>query len=71
VVKVAGIDHVGIGADLDGGGGVKGMFDVSEMGNVTAELLRRGYSARDIEKIWSGNLFRVMRAVEKTAAAAR
>jgi membrane dipeptidase len=65
VVKVAGIDHVGIGADLDGGGGVRGMFDVSEMGNVTRELLKRGYSARDIEKIWSGNLFRVMRAVER------
>jgi membrane dipeptidase len=67
VVKVAGIDHVGIGADLDGGGGVRGMFDVSEMSNVTGELLKRGYSARDIEKIWSGNLFRVMRAVEKMA----
>jgi membrane dipeptidase len=71
VVKVAGIDHVGIGADLDGGGGVKGMFDVSEMGNVTRVLLKRGYSARDIEKIWSGNLFRVMRAVQKAAAAVR
>jgi membrane dipeptidase len=71
VVKVAGIDHVGIGADLDGGGGVKGMFDVSEMGNVTRELLKRGYSARDIEKIWSGNLFRVMRAVQKAAAVVR
>ncbi|MBD0254402.1 MAG: dipeptidase [Cytophagales bacterium] len=71
VVKVAGIDHVGIGADLDGGGGVQGMFDVSEMGNITRELHKRGYSARDIEKIWSGNLFRVMRAVEKTAAAVR
>jgi membrane dipeptidase len=71
VVKVAGIDHVGIGADLDGGGGVRGMFDVSEMGNVTQELLKRGYSAKDIKKIWSGNLFRVMRAVEKTAGTVR
>jgi membrane dipeptidase len=71
VVKVAGIDHVGIGADLDGGGGVKGMFDVSEMGNVTRELLKRGYSARDIEKIWSGNLFRVMQAVQKATTVVR
>lgn len=71
VVKVAGIDHVGIGADLDGGGGVKGMFDVSEMGNVTQELVKRGYSAADIEKIWSGNLFRVMRAAEKAAKKSR
>ena len=62
---VAEMNRLGIGADLDGGGGVRGMFDVSEMGNVTRELLKRGYSTRDIEKIWSGNLFRVMRAVER------
>jgi membrane dipeptidase len=61
IVEVAGIDHVGIGTDFDGGGGVEGCFDVSELGNITLELVRRGYTAREIEKIWSGNLMRVMR----------
>ncbi len=60
IVEVAGIDHVGIGTDFDGGGGVADCFDVSEMNNITIELVRRGYSARDIRKIWSGNLMRVM-----------
>ncbi|MCA1746687.1 MAG: dipeptidase [Bacteroidales bacterium] len=55
---------MGIGTDFDGGGGVEGCFDVSELGNITEELVRRGYSARDIRKIWSGNLMRVMREVE-------
>lgn len=68
IVKLVGIDYVGIGADLDGGGGVTGMYDVSEAGNVTQELVKRGYSAKDIQKIWSGNLFRVMKEVEKVAA---
>jgi membrane dipeptidase len=67
IVKVAGIDHVGIGTDFDGGGGVEGNFDVSEMPNITIELLRRGYSKTDIGKIWSGNLLRVMKEVEKVA----
>lgn len=67
VVNLVGIDHIGIGADLDGGGGVVGMNDVSEMGNVTYELVKRGYSEEDIKKIWSGNLFRVMKEVEKVA----
>jgi len=64
IVEVAGIDHVGIGTDFDGGGGVEGCFDVSEMGNITQELVRRGYTRREIEKIWSGNLIRVMNEVE-------
>jgi len=67
IVSVAGIDHVGIGTDFDGGGGVEGCFDVSEMGNITLELVKRGYSEKDIEKIWSGNLMRVMQAVEDQA----
>lgn len=70
VVQLVGADHVGIGADLDGGGGVLGMYDVSEMGNVTYELVKRGYSEEDIKKIWSGNLFRVMTEVERVAAQA-
>jgi membrane dipeptidase len=67
-VKVAGIDHVGIGSDFDGGGGVLGFNDHSEALNVTVELVRRGYSARDIDKIWGGNLLRVWGEVEKRAA---
>ena len=63
IVKVAGIDHAGIGTDFDGGGGVKGCDDVSQMKNITRELVLRGYSDRDIQKIWGGNLMRVMREV--------
>lgn len=67
MVKVAGINHVGIGTDFDGGGGVTGCFDVSEMGNITLELVRRGYSENEIRKIWGRNLIRVMRSVEKVS----
>jgi len=66
-VSVAGIDHVGIVSDFDGGGGVRGWDDASETPNVTAELLRRGYSEEDIAKLWGGNVLRVMRAVEAAA----
>jgi membrane dipeptidase len=66
IVEVAGIDHVGIGTDFDGGGELEGCYDVSEIGNITFELLKRGYSNDDIQKIWSGNLLRVLREVEKT-----
>jgi len=65
IVKIAGIDHVGIGTDFDGGGGVEGCNDVSEMGNITLELVKRGYTVKQIEKIWGGNIMRVMREVEK------
>lgn len=67
-VKVAGIDHVGIASDFDGGGGILGWKDASETENLTAELVRRGYSETDITKIWGGNLLRVMEAVEAEAA---
>ncbi len=66
-VKVAGIDHVGIASDFDGGGGIDGWKDASETANVTAELVKRGYSESDIAKIWGGNLLRVMEAVEEGA----
>jgi membrane dipeptidase len=65
VVQVIGIDYVGIGTDFDGGGGVDGCRTVAEMKNITIELLRRGYSKADIEKIWGGNVMRVFREVEK------
>jgi membrane dipeptidase len=64
IVKVAGIDHVGIGSDFDGGGCLADCFDVTEMPNITIELVRRGYSETDIRKIWGGNLMRVMREVQ-------
>ncbi|MCK4814966.1 membrane dipeptidase, partial [bacterium] len=67
-VRLIGIDHVGIGTDFDGGGGIEGFNDASEALNVTQELLRRGYSEKDIEKIWGGNLLRVWSKVEKVAA---
>jgi membrane dipeptidase len=63
VVRVAGADYVGIGTDFDGGGGVEGCDSVSQMFHVTEELLRRGYSEKDIEKIWGGNIMRVFRKV--------
>ena len=65
IVAVAGIDHVGIGTDFDGGGSIDGCIDVSEMTNITCELLRRGYSQRQIRKIWGGNLMRVMNSVDR------
>jgi len=64
IVNIAGIDHIGIGTDFDGGGGVVGCFDASEMKNITVELLKRGYSDDDIEKIWGGNFMRVFHKVE-------
>ena len=67
-VKIAGIDHVGIASDFDGGGGIDGWQDASETLEVTRELVRRGYSEEDIGKIWGGNLLRVMEAVEAEAA---
>jgi membrane dipeptidase len=66
-VRVAGIEHVGIGSDFDGGGGVPGFNDHSEAFNVTIELVRRGYSEEDISKIWGANLLRVWREVEKVS----
>lgn len=68
VVKVIGIDFVGIGTDFDGGGDLSGCRDVSQMENVTLELVRRGYSEKDIRKIWGGNFMRVFREVQKSAS---
>ena len=67
IVEIAGIDHVGIGCDFDGGGGIDGIFDVSEVANITIELVRRGYTEAQIEKIWGGNLMRVFRDVRAAA----
>jgi membrane dipeptidase len=70
VVKVAGIDYVGIGTDFDGGGGVEGCNSVSQMFRVTEELLRRGYSEKEIGKIWGGNVMRVLQKVIDISKAA-
>ncbi|MEO6284377.1 MAG: dipeptidase [Dyadobacter sp.] len=67
VIKLTSVDHVGIGMDLDGGGEVIGLTDVSQIGGITEELVKRGYSAKDIEKIWGGNIMRVLDQVEKGA----
>ncbi|MCC7055702.1 MAG: dipeptidase [Gemmatimonadaceae bacterium] len=69
VVKMIGIDHVGISSDFDGGGGVNGWRNAAETFNVTLELVRRGYTEEQVAKIWGGNLLRVMEAVEQVAAA--
>ena len=66
-VKLLGVNHVGIVSDFEGGGGIEGWDDASETLNVTTELVRRGYSERDIKKIWGGNLLRVMEEVENVA----
>ena len=68
LVKLIGIDHVGISSDFDGGGGVKGWADASETFNVTLELVRRGYTEEEIAKMWSGNLLRVLDEVQRVAA---
>ncbi|GHE84833.1 dipeptidase [Thalassotalea profundi] len=67
MVKLIGIEHVGISSDFDGGGGVFGWNDASETQNVTIELVKRGYSESDIEKLWGGNLLRVLDDVQRIA----
>lgn len=61
-VKRIGVDHVALSSDFNHGGGVVGWSEESELPNVTAELRRRGYSAADIDKLWSGNVLRVWQA---------
>ncbi|HEY7545822.1 MAG TPA: dipeptidase [Blastocatellia bacterium] len=70
IIKVAGIDHVGVGADFDGiplDGAPEGMEDVSKMVNITVELMKRGYTDADIKKVLGENLLRVMTEVERVA----
>lgn len=63
-VEVMGIDHVGIGTDFDGDGGVPGLADSSDLMNLTRHLLMQGYTTTDIEKLWGGNWLRVMKEVQ-------
>ena len=66
-IRVMGVDHVGLGADWDGGGGVQGMEDVASLPKITARLRKEGFSDSDIEKIASGNLLRLVRQAEDYA----
>jgi len=65
-IKVMGIDHVGIGTDFDGDGGIRGFANSSEVINFTRQLMARRYSEADIQKIWGGNFLRVMGNVQKS-----
>lgn len=67
IVDVAGIDHVGIGTDFDGGGELEDCYDVSQIKNITIELVKRGYTENEIEKIWGGNFMRVFNKVQQLA----
>lgn len=67
VVEVAGIDHVGIGSDFDGDGELIGCRATNELINLTVKLLEEGYTEADIQKIWGGNLLRVLSAVQSSA----
>jgi membrane dipeptidase len=66
-VKLIGIDHVGIASDFDGGGGIDGWNSAAESFNVTLELVRRGYTEKQIAQLWSGNLLRVWGEVQRVA----
>jgi membrane dipeptidase len=63
MIQIAGIDHVGIGSDFDGGGGLADCIDVSQFAMITKELLRRGYNQEQLAKIWGGNFLRVFNEV--------
>ena len=65
-IEIMGVEHVGLGTDFDGDGGVRGLADSSELINFTLHLLRRKYSERDIQKIWGGNWLRVMAQVQNS-----
>lgn len=67
MVKLIGIDFVGISSDFDGGGGIEGWNDASETFNVTLELVERGYTEEEIAKLWGGNLMRVLDKVQAVA----
>jgi membrane dipeptidase len=67
VVDIIGIDHVGIGSDFDGGGELDDCRDVSQVRNITKELIMRGYNSEDIAKIWGKNSMRVLSAVQALA----
>jgi membrane dipeptidase len=68
LLEVAGPDHVCMGADWDGGGGVRGFEDITALPKVTERLVAAGYSEKDLAKIWSGNVLRILRAADAAKA---
>lgn len=70
ILQVAGPEHVGIGADWDGGGGVRGLEDITALPKITQALLDAGYGEQDIANIWGGNVLRVLREAQSLAASA-
>ena len=66
-INIMGIDHVGLGTDFDGDGGVRGLANASELTNFTRQLLARRFNEQDIQKIWGGNFLRVMKQVQQAA----
>ncbi len=70
MVDVMGIEHVGIGTDFDGDGGIIGIASASELINFTRKLLENRYSESDIELIWGKNFLRVMNLVQRKSSAA-
>lgn len=64
MIKVAGIDHVGVGTDFDGGGGLRGCKGDNDLINLTIKMIEKGYTEEDLKKIWGGNLLRVMKEVQ-------
>ncbi|MFN2258957.1 MAG: dipeptidase [Parasphingopyxis sp.] len=71
LIEIAGVDHVCMGADWDGGGGVIGMRDIAALPQITERLLAEGYSEEDLQKLWSGNVLRLLRQAEAHAARSR
>jgi membrane dipeptidase len=67
-IKVAGVDHVGVSGDFDGGGGIDGLEDVTDFPSVTERLVAAGFTQADIDKIWGGNALRVLKAAEAAKA---
>jgi len=67
IATLVGVNHVGLASDFGGGGGVKGWDDAGDSAKVTEELINRGYSKDDIQKIWGDNLLRVWQEVELRA----
>jgi membrane dipeptidase len=67
-IKVAGIDHVGVSGDFDGGGGIDGLESVADYPKISQRLMAAGYSKADVAKVWGGNALRVLREVEAAKA---
>ena len=63
-IKLVGVDHVGFGADWDGGGGLEGFRDITALPKITARLLKEGYTEADLQKMWGGNVVRLLKAAE-------